>query len=345
MLDVDIQVTSPCQLKVRAQSESLITGVLGTSGAGKTTLLRSLCGLHSHCGQVELNGRAIQGLKTHQKPMTLVQQHTQLIPHWTVQQHIDKTRHPDCPLDTQQLVTDLGVASLLSNKPHQLSGGQKQRVALLLGLLRAPQLLLLDEPFTALDETGKRALFPVLIDALQQLSAQALMVSHQIRDIASLCDAVWELDDAGQVQQHPVQEGLRRYQGNRHHDVLLSARYLGLDQRHQLLRSQIGDQTLVATGQCPYPKDTLLRLAISADDVGLSLDAQHNSSFANDLSARVVQIERDDYGALIHCQLGDQTIQAHITEFSLQRLSIVEDQSIRLVFKAGAVDLLGADHS
>jgi molybdate transport system ATP-binding protein len=341
MLEIDLNIKQPCQLQAKAHSDSLMTGILGPSGSGKTTLLRSLCGLNPHRGSIQLNQKTQEQIPTHKRAITLVQQHTQLIPHWTVQQHITKTRHPQCPLDTVQLIEDMSIGSLLGSKPHQLSGGQRQRVALLLGLLRAPQLLLLDEPFTALDDRGKRALFPILIDALQQLSAQALLVSHQLRDIASLCDQVWELKADGDLCTYPVQEGLRQYQGNRCHDVMLAAEFLGYEPTHQLNRFRIGQQQMLASGQYQYAPGTRLRLAISADDVGLSLDAQQSSSFANDLSAIITDIKKDDYGALILCQLDDQIIEAHITEFSLQRLSLEIGKPVRLVFKAGAVDVLG----
>ncbi|GAA5316107.1 MAG: molybdenum ABC transporter ATP-binding protein [Candidatus Pelagadaptatus aseana] len=342
MLEIDIDISTPCRLRARAQTDCLITGLLGPSGSGKTTLLRSLCGLNHHTGTIELNGIEQHNTATHKRPVTLVQQHTQLIPHWTVQQHISNTHHRACPIDQTTLIDAMGVTDLLRHKPHQLSGGQKQRVALLLGLLRSPQLLLLDEPFTALDNRSKRQLFPVIASALQQMSAQALLVSHQVRDIASLSDRIWELKSDGSLGQHSVQQGLRQYQGNRCHDVLLSAEFLGYEPQYQLSRFRMGTQQLLVSGQHNYAIGSLVRLAISADDVGLSLDAQQGSSFANDLSATICHIDKDDYGARVHCQIDDQIIEAHITDFSLQRLSLESGKPVRLIFKAGAVDVLGS---
>lgn len=183
-----------------------LTALVGPSGSGKTTLLRVLAGLEKpHRGRIDVNGTVWldteQGI--HQPPQQrsigYVFQDTALFPNMTVAENIRYAapRHQQALVD--RLIRETGLEPFVDQKPAVLSGGQRQRVALARALVRQPTLLLLDEPFVALDPVASQQLQEVVLSIHRAWGITTLLVSHYDTDVQTLADRVIRLVQ-GRVQ-------------------------------------------------------------------------------------------------------------------------------------------------
>ena len=355
MLAISLQMRAPLALTAQVKSSHNCTAILGLSGAGKTSFLRAIAGLEKHTGSIVINGKEIQQLPTHQRPIAMVQQTPMLIPHWNLQQHIKQVRHYSLSkqLNPERLLKQLDLSAFINSYPTQLSGGQQQRVALLLALLREPQLLILDEAFSGIDESSKQKLFPVLRKTLHTLNAQSLLVSHQLRDCAALAEQAWVLEKntsgVSEINwQGDIKQGLRYYQGNDNHFCVLDSQFSHFDELAQLNCYNVGGQKIYGFSNALHQHETQTssndkphtRLAIYADDIGLSLTPLENSSFVNCIKVEVSQLLAAQSGWLVECLLGGQHVQAHISQKSLNSLKITVGQTIYFIAKAGAIHRL-----
>lgn len=179
-----------------------ITAIYGPSGAGKTTILKILAGLvHPEQGKIEVNNttwldtsRRVN-LPPQQRSIGFVFQDYALFPHMTVLQNLmyaagknGDTKYID------KLLHLVKMEAFGNAKSAQLSGGQQQRIALIRALVRKPQLLLLDEPFSALDDVMRRELRAELYYIQQQLSITTLLVSHDIGEVYTLASGIIHLE-------------------------------------------------------------------------------------------------------------------------------------------------------
>jgi len=182
-----------------------LVALFGESGAGKTTLLRILAGLLSPDKGLIKFGDAIWfdsekkiNIPPQIRNISLMFQDYALFPNMTVEQNIQFAQ----PLKDQQKVLELiellGLTELSKRKPANLSGGQKQRVALARALARNPQLLLLDEPLSALDAGMRSALQDEIAKAHQLLGITTLMVSHDLGEVFRLASRVLYIEN-GQI--------------------------------------------------------------------------------------------------------------------------------------------------
>lgn len=174
-----------------------LVALFGGSGAGKTTLLRILAGLVTpdkgivRFGQTILFDSAKQiNVEPQQRNVSLMFQDYALFPNMTVEQNIQFAQ----PEKSNALVNDLlrifVLTELRGRKPNSLSGGQKQRVALARALARKPQLLLLDEPLSALDAEMRTTLQDEIAQAHQMSGVTTLMVSHDLNEVFRLANHV-----------------------------------------------------------------------------------------------------------------------------------------------------------
>ncbi|MDZ7279515.1 thiamine ABC transporter ATP-binding protein ThiQ [Pantoea eucrina] len=163
--------------------------ILGPSGAGKSTLLNLLGGFLpvSH-GTAIMDGCDHTHSVPAARPVSMLFQENNLFPHLTVQQNMGLGLHPGLKLTTaqRQQVADIaeqtGLGALLTRLPGELSGGQRQRVALARCLLRDRPILLLDEPFSALDPALRKEMLQLVRSVCDARNITLLMVSHSLED-------------------------------------------------------------------------------------------------------------------------------------------------------------------
>ena len=176
-------------LRTKFSLRSQWTVLFGASGAGKTTLLRILAGLtQPDSGLIHLNARPLLdtsrglSLSPPQRGIGFVLQQSALFPHLTARRNIAFGLHQWTRRERNARVEELlrlfEIASLADRKPRQLSGGERQRIAVAQALAPSPKLLLLDEPFNALDAPSRAA----IIEKLRATAVPVLYVSHDLAD-------------------------------------------------------------------------------------------------------------------------------------------------------------------
>ncbi|WP_020006831.1 ABC transporter ATP-binding protein [Salinicoccus albus] len=184
-----------------------IAAILGPSGCGKTTLLRCLAGLEPiSAGDILLKNERVNNVETEHRPIVLMFQEPFLFPHMTVLENVMfglKQQKLSKKSRVQQGLEMLDKTEMSSYKdtfPHALSGGQQQRVALARALVMKPALLLLDEPFSSLDQYLRDTLRDWVCALLKQEGVTTLLVTHDKEEAMMIGDRVILLKD-GNIQQ------------------------------------------------------------------------------------------------------------------------------------------------
>lgn len=180
-------------------AEGSITKIYGPSGAGKTTFLKIIAGLvQPEKGSIKvddltwLDTAANISLSPQKRMAGFVFQNYALFPNMTVRQHLEYATDDAQWID--RLLKIGKLETLQTHKPEHLSGGQQQRLAILRALAVKPKLLLMDEPFSALDLKMKLALIEELKLLFDELKLTVLIVSHNPLELEGLCDGEMEID-------------------------------------------------------------------------------------------------------------------------------------------------------
>lgn len=178
----------PMRFTLSVRQGELIA-VLGPSGAGKSTLLNLVAGfLQPANGRITIEGQDHTHTPPAARPVSMLFQENNLFTHLTVRQNIGLGTHPGLRLNAgqQQKLSDIaaqmGIGDLLARLPGELSGGQRQRVALARCLVREQPILLLDEPFSALDPALRQEMLLLVKEVCERLGLTMLMVSHSVED-------------------------------------------------------------------------------------------------------------------------------------------------------------------
>ncbi len=186
--------------------------LLGPTGSGKTLILESIIGLRKiQGGKILIGGREIQDLPPEERKISYVPQDLALFPHLRVRENLlyglRARRQPAATNNShlEALIDALKIGHLLERYPFGLSGGEKQRVALGRALVPSPQLLLLDEPLTALDPALRNELQQVLISLQRSVNFTALHVTHDLDEAYFLGDTITVLI-SGKIEQSGPRE-------------------------------------------------------------------------------------------------------------------------------------------
>ena len=198
-----------------------ITCVMGPSGSGKSTILAVLAGLAlPDTGRVAVGSdvwldrdRGIN-LPVHERRLSYVFQGLALFPHMTarhnVQYGMQHVPRPERPAKARTLLERVGVAHLAERKPRTFSGGEAQRVALARALAREPQLVLLDEPFSALDRDLRAQLVALVRGLGAELGVPIVHVTHSVAEARQLADQVVMLERGKIVACGPASDVLAK---------------------------------------------------------------------------------------------------------------------------------------
>lgn len=185
--------------------------IVGESGAGKSTLLNLIAGFElAERGQLWLNDEDHFRTQPSERPVSMLFQDNNLFPHLTVAQNIGLALAPRLKLNAQQqekvvqIAAQMGIEDFLQRRADMLSGGQKQRVALARTLLRDKPILLLDEPFSALDPQRRQELQQLVATLCQEKKLTLLMVTHQFDEVSQLFNRVIEVEKGRIVKQQAV---------------------------------------------------------------------------------------------------------------------------------------------
>src|SRR5437016_9083353 len=181
--------------------------ILGESGSGKTTLLRIIAGFESATtGELWMGGERLDRLPPYKRRVNTVFQHYALFPHLTVEQNVGYglrvAKHSASEIDAQieQALARVKMTAYAKAKPSKISGGQQQRVALARALVKRPQLLLLDEPLSALDANLRRQMQLELKSLQREVGISFVFVTHDQEEAMVMSDRI-ALLRSGELEQ------------------------------------------------------------------------------------------------------------------------------------------------
>jgi molybdate transport system ATP-binding protein len=212
MLRVQLSQSIPMPIQINLECQpGELHALVGPSGSGKTTVLRTIAGLRqSTTGLIECDSQIwFQGNEHHgiSKALAAAQRSCGfLFQQYALFPHLNALENVCVPLQNSGLkqgvrntiarewLEKMGISELAERMPHQLSGGQQQRVALARALARKPKILLLDEPFSAIDTPTRQGLYKTLAELRKDLSIPILLVTHDLREADLLADRITVID-------------------------------------------------------------------------------------------------------------------------------------------------------
>ena len=274
--------------------------LLGPSGCGKTTLLRIVAGLElADVGTVRIGDRDIGNLPAHQRPVNTVFQNYALFAHMTVEQNVafglTMLRVPRRKRQekVRQAMEWVDILPLARRKPHQLSGGQQQRVALARAIVNEPEVLLLDEPLSALDAKLRKQLQGQLLDLQRRLGMTFIFVTHDQAQALAMSDRIAVMQEGRIEQVGEVREIYERP------NTAFVASFLGANNtiagevsgqncvRTALGRLAVSSVTLAELAFRFPASDSTIQLSIRPEKIRLS---PHRDDTANPIPVRVANL-------------------------------------------------------
>ncbi|MDM3872193.1 molybdenum ABC transporter ATP-binding protein [Porticoccus sp. W117] len=326
-----------------------VSALFGPSGCGKTTLLRAVAGLEPQAeGHCQIAGSHWQKpgfcLHTHKRLLGYVFQEPSLLPHLTVQGNLEfglrRTSVDKQRVRFDESVELLGVEPLLTRSVADLSGGERQRVAIARALLTSPQLLLMDEPLTALDGASKREILPYLERLPGELNIPILYVSHSTDEVARLADHLLLMDSGRIIASGATSELLARIDlplaRSADAEVVIDAHVESQDIEYQLSQLAFAGGQLNVAGLLGGRQR--VRLRIQARDVSIALQTPQRTSVLNCLRAQVLALQPlGESQVVVKLAVGDTPLLSHITRKSADDLELKIGMEVYAQVKSVAV--------
>lgn len=319
-------------------------GVFGPSGSGKSTLSNLLAGLlQPDAGTIQLDGHCLfdsrqrVNLTPEKRRVAVVFQHAHLFPHLNVRRNLlygfSRTATDRRKLKLKDVAAALDIEPLLRRGVGELSGGEKQRVALGRALLASPDLLILDEPLSALDKTLKEQIIPYLRKTLRRFAIPYLYISHSLSEMRLLTDQVLQFN-AGRLQEITNAETLARQWmagsklGYQNHLQLNEPREVG-----SMLGYRWGENELLLTDH-EQPEAGLFEL--SSKDVLLFKNHPHALSARNLLNATISELIPQGGSVGVKLTCGGEELIAQVVREAALELEMEVGMPIYAAIKASA---------
>jgi ABC-type Fe3+/spermidine/putrescine transport system ATPase subunit len=294
---------------------SEVLALLGPSGSGKSTLLAVIAGIvKPQSGTVLLNGQNLLALPTAHRGLGMVFQDFALWPHMTVAQNVAfPLRARACaPTEiatrTEKALARVGLESFAARRPHQLSGGQQQRVALARAVVADTELLLLDEPLSALDPATRSAIRSELAEILRRLNLTTIIVTHDREEAFEIADSIAVLVD-GELRQHGKAQDVYERPAN-----VTVARFMGTNVMTARVRSDGAAEINEGSSLLELPRPAVegpAHLAIVPEQVRI---AESHSAMKNILRGKLTKVQYRGGEYRVQVEIGGpafaQTIEA-----------------------------------
>lgn len=348
--------TLQCEFSVPSRG---VTAVFGPSGCGKTTLLRAIAGLEPNTsGSLSVKQQqwlsSDDCLAVESRRVGVVFQDPSLFTHLSVEENLLYGRKrlikTTEEIDFRELTLSLGIEEILHRYPEGLSGGEQQRVALGRALLAEPELLLMDEPLSALDHGSREKLMLILEKFLQHIDIPVLYVTHSSEEVARLADNLILLANGRVEAFGPIQDVLGAVDGELSRSdtafsVIEGQITNAQSQGAQLTSVDCGDgitlqlPSSVSMSTDRYQPGCEVRLRIRARDVSICLEQPKRSSILNILPAVIIEIaaEACNGSRVIKLDMAGKPLLSKISEYSVQQLALEAGDSVFVQIKSAAL--------
>lgn len=358
LLSVAIAQATPVSLDVSFTcGPGDVLGIYGPSGSGKTTMLRTIAGLHrppqgrvAVGSEVWLDTAMGQWRAPHRRRVGYVFQDYALFPHMTALDNIG-TALIDRPSRERraralELLDAVELTGKRDRRPAELSGGERQRVALARALARDPAVLLLDEPFSAVDRAVRGRLQDLVDTLRRRLNIPLVLVTHDFDDIVRLASHLVVLEHgrsvaSGTVRDVTAQSDQLWMDTATGAGVVFDARVTHIDAHRGLAELAFDGGRLVASDG-GLAVDGRVRVRIPARDVILASDVPPGLSLHNALAAVVTAVSRDHRRrhAVVQLAIGNERLLAEVTFDAVERLSIQSGRALYALIKSVSLRVL-----
>ena len=328
--------------------EQGVTAIFGLSGSGKTSLINLVSGLTvPDEGFIRLNTRTLvdtetqQNVPAHQRKIGYVFQDARLFPHYTVKGNLRYGANNVSQTDFDYIVELLGIGHLLKRYPLTLSGGEKQRVAIGRALLTDPDILLMDEPLSALDVPRKRELMGYLERLSKEINIPILYVTHSLDELLRLADRVVLMEN-GKVKAYDSVEKIWNspifapWKGESEQSSMLELPLYLHNPAYAMSALSLGNQALWLN-QVQAEAGKRVRVCIYSSDVSVTLVKPQQTSIRNILRGQIVQIERQERRIDIAVLVEGHKIWASVSRWAQNELRFAVGQEVYLQIKAISV--------
>lgn len=356
MVSVDYQlVRGLFESKVKVTFPLGITGIYGPSGSGKTTLLNVISGIdRPNTGMVKVGNRTLFDTENRinvpisKRNVGYVFQEGRLFPHLSLEHNLKygTKKWKESQISFDEVIELLQLRKLLQSKPGELSGGEQQRVAIGRALLSSPDLLLLDEPFSALDIQLRDQILPFIYQIHKRIAIPILVVSHDLSELLKLTPQLLCIQNGKSIgygnfidliQQPETQSAF----GNRPLLNSIEMQPVQTEQQEDLntLKWQNGDQTVfVKCQRTAMNSCASVRIFLNADDISLSLQRVDQVTTQNQLPGKVMKLISRNNAIVCLVDVGFP-LMVEITKDSQKRLNIEVDTFLWCLFKSVAIGL------
>ena len=350
MLHIDVKKqlgTLPLEAHLDIPSQG-VTALFGLSGSGKSSLINLVSGLiNPDEGVISLNDRELFNstenvcVPINQRNIGYVFQDARLFPHYTVNGNLRYGMKNTSKDEFNYIVELLGIGHLLKRYPITLSGGEKQRVAIGRALLTDPEILLMDEPLSALDLPRKRELMNYLERLSKEINIPILYVTHSLDELLRLAERVVLLTN-GKVEAYDVLENIWEsplflpWKQENEQSAVLSLPVFMHNPSYKMTALSIGDQN-IWINQVEAQINEKVRICIHSSDVSISLNKVEQSSIRNILYGRIVQILELENRVDLKLDIGGKHLWASISKWSFHDLALQEGQLVYAQIKAISV--------